>query len=154
MEYLASLTASNINTKHEYPCISTIKFKYIELFHIYVEKIRINLEEAISKASDNYIQKMQNGLSRGDYTRYINLFAQSKYIGCAAAQFREKWTPPTGYSINDRPKLEGLYTVHCAYAINPSREWLVVYPNGEPCSRCSFYEKCDDIYTALCTDLF
>lgn len=109
MEYLTELTVSKLNANTEDACILTKRPDHVALTFTYVQRNNTKLKFAILNAVNKLIREVQG--QGDDY--FINTFAVTRYIGCAAAEFKAK-----NMTIDDNGEEVYIYGVHCIYDTN------------------------------------
>lgn len=149
---MAILSASNIHTEKDLPCLQTYLIDNTALYYNYFTKKTATLEQSIESLVHNFLEDIQDGIINYELDYYYNKFATSKYIGCGAAEFIG--IPPIDDPAYDPAtyEREGLYGVHCVFEARTKQNWLQQLPEGEPCSACEDNEICDKEYFNLCTD--
>lgn len=146
------MSASNIHTEKQIPCLLTHKFDNTGLYYNYFSKNVATLEQAIAAIVQHLLNDLTDNIINDDFDYFYNRFATSKYLGCGAAEFIR--IPPVDDPTYDPEtfKGEGMYGVHCIFEIRSKQNWITELPEGEPCSACESGEICDKVFNNLCTE--
>lgn len=109
-------------------------------------------EESIELTALHFIEDLVSESFEGDYSYFLNSFAESKHIGCGKAEYDGRPILDDDFLPHENSEVQSVFAVHCIYDIRAYDQWLDDFPEGEPCSQCDLDEKCDEIYSNLCTE--
>lgn len=109
MEYLTELTVAKLNANTEEACIITKRPDHVAFSYNYVLRNATTIKVAISSAVKKLLKEIQG---RGD-DYFVDTFALTQSIGCAAAEFKAK-----NMTIETYDEDVYVYAVHCIYDTN------------------------------------